>query len=117
MFASKSTRGFYDAAIHGDNMPVDVVEITNEEHAALIEGQSNGKVIDFDEAGRPFLASPPQPTMEQLQELVNSEARAYLSSTDWYVIRLQETGQDVPEEILEARSQARFRVVDVPTGV
>ena len=117
MFASKTTRGFYDAAIHGDNMPDDVVEITAEEHAALLDGQSDGKLIDFDEEGRPFLADPPQPTMEQLQELANSEARAYLSSTDWYVIRLQETGQDVPEEILEARSQARFRVVDIPTGV
>jgi len=42
MFASKSTRGFYDAAIHGDNMPADVVEITTEQHAALIEGQSQG---------------------------------------------------------------------------
>lgn len=59
MFASKSTRGFYDAAIHGDKMPADVVEITAEEHAALMDGQSNGKLIDFREDGHPFLAEPP----------------------------------------------------------
>ena len=117
MFASKSTRGFYDAAIHGDNMPDDVVEITAEEHAELLDGQSNGKLIDFDEVGRPFLAEPPVPTAEQVQVQANAEARAYLISTDWYVIRLQETGQAVPEDIRTARAEARASVVDIPSGV
>jgi len=131
MFASKTTRGFYVAEIHGartilvadpewvrpekqvtvqpgeilvigDNsitnnskaakviqipdmeavcpviemenpqcgIPLDAVEITDEEHASLIEGQSNGKLIDFDEAGRPFLAEqalPPPLTVEQIE--------------------------------------------------
>lgn len=117
MYYSKSTGGFYDTAIHGDNMPADVVEITAEEHADLLEGQSKGKLIDFDKDGYPFLADPAPPTEEELQQQANAEARAYLASTDWYVIRLQETGQATPEEILEARSQARSRVVDIPTGV
>lgn len=59
MFASKSTGAFYDAAIHGESMPADVVKITAEEHAALMDGQSNGKLIDFGEDGHPFLAEPP----------------------------------------------------------
>lgn len=112
MFASKTTRGFYDAAIHGANMPDDVVEITAEEHAALLEGQSNGKLIDFDEAGRPFLADPLSPTADQLQAQTNAEARAYLLSTDWYVIRLQETGEPIPKDVLAGRAAARTRVVD-----
>lgn len=113
MYASKTTRGFYDAAIHGDNMPADVVEITAEEHAALLEGQSQGKVIDFDEAGYPILADPPAPTPEQLQQQINQEARAYLAATDWYVIRLQENGTPIPQDILEAREAARASVVAV----
>ena len=119
MFASKSTRGFYDAAIHGANMPADVTHESEWEytHAELLEGQSNGKLIDFDEDGYPFLTDPAPLTEEELQQQANAEARAYLASTDWYVIRLQETGQAIPEEILEARSQARSRVVDIPTGV
>lgn len=117
MYYAKSTNGFYSHEIHGDNMPSDAVEITAEEHAALLEGQSNGKVIDSDKDGYPFLADPAPPTEEELQQQANAEARAYLASTDWYIIRLQETGQPVPEEILEARSQARSRVVDIPTGV
>ena len=112
MFASKTTRGFYDAAIHGDNMPADVVVITVEEHAELMEGQSQGKLIDFDEAGYPFLAEPPSPTTEQLQVQTNAEARAYLLSTDWYVIRLQETGKPIPEDILSERAAARSRIVE-----
>lgn len=59
MFASKSTGAFYDAAIHGESMPADVVEITAEEHAALLAGQSLGKLIVFGEDGHPFLAEPP----------------------------------------------------------
>lgn len=53
----------------------------------------------------------PVPTAEQLQELVNAESRAYLASTDWYVIRLQETGAPIPAEILDERAAVRARVV------
>ena len=65
VFYSPTTGGFYDTAIHGDNIPADAVEITEAEHAALIEGQSNGKRIVADESGRPILKGPPPPTTEQ----------------------------------------------------
>lgn len=54
----------------------------------------------------------PQPTPEQMQEQINAEARAYLAETDWYVIRLQETGEPVPADVLADRSAARARVVE-----
>lgn len=38
---------------------------------------------------------------------INAEARYYLASTDWYVIRQQETGQEVPADVLEQRQKAR----------
>lgn len=66
MFYAKSTNGFYDEAIHGDNIPADAVEITTEEHQALLEGQSNGKVIAADKNGKPVLQNPPPPTAEQI---------------------------------------------------
>ncbi|WP_221740091.1 hypothetical protein [Stutzerimonas stutzeri] len=43
---------------------------------------------------------------------VNAESRAYLLSTDWYVVRMQETGVPIPDDILLARQAARGRVVD-----
>ena len=112
MYFSKSTGGFYATEIHGDNMPADVVEITAEQHAALIEGQSNGKIIAADTDGFPVLQDPPPPTEEELQQQANAEARAYLSSTDWYVIRMQETGEPVPDGVLAERAAARARVVE-----
>jgi hypothetical protein len=66
MFYSKTTGGFYDSAIHGDSIPVDSVEISAEQHAALIEGQSQGKRIVADENGFPVLADPPPPTEAEL---------------------------------------------------
>lgn len=66
MFYSANTGGFYDAAIHGDAIPSDAVEITTEEHQALIEGQSKGRQIVADANGRPTLQDPPPPTVEQI---------------------------------------------------
>ena len=66
MFYAKSTNGFYDEAIHGDNIPADAVEITGEEHQALLEGQSQGKIISADKSGKPVLKDPPPPTPEQI---------------------------------------------------
>lgn len=112
MFYSQSTRGFYTPEIHGDNIPADAVEITAEQHAALLDGQAAGKVITPDENGFPVLADPPPPTAAQLQAATNAQARAYLASTDWYVIRQQETGEPVPPEVLQQRAAARATVID-----
>jgi len=67
MFYSQQTNGFYAPEINGDNIPADAVEITGEEHAALLEGQSQGKVIAGDENGRPMLQDAPAPTAAQVE--------------------------------------------------
>lgn len=59
VFYSPTAGGFYTREIHGDSIPGDAVEITEAEHAALIEGQSQGKRIVVDESGRPVLVDPP----------------------------------------------------------
>lgn len=61
MFYSSSNAGFYSAAIHGDAIPSDAVEIGAAEHAALLEGQSQGKRIGADAQGRPVLLDPLPP--------------------------------------------------------
>lgn len=65
-YYSKQTGGFYDSAIHGDNIPADAVEITAELHAVLLAGQSAGKRIVADADGLPVLADPPTPTAAQI---------------------------------------------------
>ena len=83
MFYSKSTGGFYDTAIHGENMPADAVNITKEEHAALMVGQSSGKIITADANGRPFLMDAPDPAVSVSErawrdsELIRSDIELY----------------------------------------
>jgi hypothetical protein len=61
MFYSSQTNGFYSHSIHGENIPADAVEITAEQHQALLDGQSQGKVIAADSKGFPVLQDPPPP--------------------------------------------------------
>lgn len=49
----------------------------------------------------------------QRQSEINSQHRAYLASTDWYVIRKMETGIEVPDYILTARATARESIVEI----
>jgi hypothetical protein len=51
---SPSTRGFYQEGFHAPtSIPADVVEITAEEYAALLQAQAQGLVIQPGEGGRP----------------------------------------------------------------
>lgn len=50
---------------------------------------------------------PPILTPEQVTAKIKFEALRYLASTDWYVIRHQETGKEIPADILAARQAAR----------
>ena len=52
-----------------------------------------------------------QEKAQQEQERINNESREYLKSTDWYVIRQQETGVAIPQDILDARQAARERII------
>lgn len=92
MWYSPATKFFYSAAIHGApiiftdesaevpnpdcKMPADVVEITEAEHAALLEAQSQGKRIEADESGRPVAVDPPPPTLDDLQAAKIAEINA-----------------------------------------
>ena len=51
--------------------------------------------------------------LRRTQSDTNDYAREYLQETDWYVIRLQETGEVIPQEIIELRAQARLDVIEI----
>lgn len=79
MFYSKSTGGFYDTEIHGNAIPSDAVEITNEEHAALLIGQSAGKLITADTNGAPVLTDPVPTPLPDLIAFAKVKIRAMRS--------------------------------------
>ena len=57
-------------------MPADVVEITAEQHAALIEGQASGQRIEGDANGFPVLVSPPEPTRAEVEARLWEQIKA-----------------------------------------
>lgn len=67
-------------------IPADAVEISREQHAALLEGQSLGKVIAPDAYGAPLLSDPPPPTDEALAAAARAERTARLAACDWAVL-------------------------------
>lgn len=75
MFFAKSTGGFYSREIHGDNMPDDVMEITEAEHADLMQGQSTGQQIVANARGLPALADRPVPPRADLVAQTLAKAR------------------------------------------
>lgn len=83
MFYSKSTGGFYDGEIHGENIPSDAVEVSSEAHQTLLEGQAAGKRIVPDAQGRPTLADRLPLTSEQISaEVARARQAAYASESD-----------------------------------
>lgn len=82
MYYAKSTNGFYSREIHGDEIPEDAVEITQQQHADLLQGQSEGKVIAADEAGRPFLTDPPPPAPNTIEQVQAKRQASYVAESD-----------------------------------
>lgn len=80
MHYSKQARGFFAPDIHGTNIPADAVEITTEQHAALLAGQSAGKRISADANGFPVLMDPPPPTPEQLLASIAAAVQAHMDA-------------------------------------
>lgn len=112
MLYSKQTNGFYSSDIHGDNIPEDAVEITTEQHAALLEGQSQGKIISADENGYPILTDPPPLTAEQIQEAVTAaRAAAYVKESDPLFFKYQR-GEVLKEDWLAKVAEIKARYPD-----
>lgn len=108
MLASKSKCGFYDPAFN-HSIPDDAVEITDEEHAALLTGQGEGKVITWGENGFPFLADPPAPSLEELAVVERAWRDLQLAATDSIVTRHRDELEDGSPTSLTAEQYAELQ--------
>lgn len=104
-FYSKTTNGFYISDIH-ELIPEDAIEISEERRVELLDGQARGKQIVAGVDGLPVLMDR-APTDEQRAAIQERTARAYLMNTDWYIVRMHETGKPVPADVLIKRADAR----------
>jgi hypothetical protein len=68
MIYSAETNSFYNAAIHGDNIPADGVDesLWKSAFAQLTDGMVAGKTLTSDEEGKPILIDPPAATPNQI---------------------------------------------------
>lgn len=96
MFYSAQTGGFYDRAIHGDKIPADAVEITREEWQALLDGQSQGKIIVAGKGGKPELRDPEPPAPVVTRSVTPRQARLALLAAG-HLAAVQEAMSALPE--------------------
>lgn len=82
MFYSALTNGFYDISIHGQNIPEDAVEITDEVYEQIFIEQSSGKVITSDSNGYPVTIEPFF-TNEELAAEARLQRDELLKGSDW----------------------------------
>jgi len=55
------------------------------------------------------------PRLQIEDEIVS--LKQYLQSTDWYGIRLAETGKAIPDTVLQERAQSRERISELEGGI
>lgn len=75
MFYSKSTGGFYSTKNHGENIPPDAVEISDDDYAALMN-HSDGWEIVADSNGYPIRLAPGLPSAAVLLKSIDNAADA-----------------------------------------
>lgn len=68
----------------------DGVELTDDEYAALLEGQCSGKVIVRDDSGRPVLTDAPVPTGQTAVALNTMQRDALYSQAERRIAPLQD---------------------------
>jgi hypothetical protein len=83
MFYSKDTGGFYSQEIHGDKIPVDAIEIAEEQYVNLLKAQSAGATIQANESGMPIaVAAPELNEMQLMQKAVSAVKLALQAAID-----------------------------------
>lgn len=105
LYVIPKTTGFYDTSIHGE-MPDGAIEISSEAHAALLDAQSSGKLIDWSGDVPVSVDVAPQ-SNEELAAMARSKRDALLTSCDWTQV------SDAPVDQLAWR-EYRQALRDVP---
>jgi len=113
-------QAFYSPDIHGDKIPAEAIEITDEQWLEFINNQGKRR-WDF-EKKEVVEYVPPPPSLEELRAIVDNERKNKVESlllpTDYVIIKLQEAKvlgdetkyQELLEQynsVLEQRKQIR----------
>lgn len=75
---------------------------------AIWANANNAMIVD--KGGYYEVEAIPEPTQEELNQERINELQAYLTSTDWYAVRMAETGVAIPEDVASQRASARDEI-------
>ncbi|TPG77336.1 phage tail assembly chaperone [Pseudomonas arsenicoxydans] len=82
-YYSKLTRVTYLPNVHGDNMPGDVIPISEELYLSVIANPAAGKVRSHDANGLPMLIDPPAKTLAEIERDERAWRDGELSGVLW----------------------------------
>lgn len=82
-YYSQATGCTYLKSVHGENMPSDVVAITEGVYLAVIANPAPGKIRSHDAAGLPVLIDPPPATADELAERERQWRDGELVAVTW----------------------------------
>lgn len=89
-------------------LPSDAIEITEQEHADLMDAQSRGQQIVPDADGRPIARAPSEQTPEEKAARARADRDTRLKATDWT------QASDIPTTTAEKWRPYRQALRDVP---
>ncbi len=81
---------FYDTVDSPAPADANVVDITDDEWRALIDGQARGKRAVLDASKRVVLIDPPAPSREDVAVSMRGKRDSAMDATDWLVSRHQD---------------------------
>lgn len=95
----------------------DYVELTRDEHMALMDGQASGKVITFHKGAKPTLEAPPPPTEAEKARQRIGGLKTFLSQTDYVAIKIAEGAASADDyaDVLAKRKAARTEINELET--
>ena len=66
------------------------MELTDDEHMALMDGQAEGKEIVFHEGAKPTLQDPPPPSDDDLAKEARQKRDARINAIQWRIERYEQ---------------------------
>jgi hypothetical protein len=85
-YYSPSESGFYDSGIHGDDIPSDAIEISEEKWRTMLYEMSTGYAYELDSSGNLESVSGQAVTEAELSTLIRNQRDSLLASTDYYLM-------------------------------
>lgn len=115
IYYSPETKGFYSDEMHGDQVPKDAFEITEEKHKELLENQGKGLQIHYDKKTKELKNVDPKTlwTVDDWWDFLKSRRDSLLRDSDTYV--LPDRWARMTPDMQTAWSDYRQALRDLPT--